>query len=295
MAGLTRSSPEPLYRQLAQQLESAIAGGKLGPGDRLDSEGQLSERFGVSRITVRQAIEELARKQLVVRKQGKGTFVTKPAVKHDLRRLHGLLASLFAQSDAASTELLRYELATPPPNIAQLLGLKRAQSALALDRLYLIGGRPVALAQAWLAPEVAVMPRAQADLISTEDMMRAAGIRIATSQVSIRAEAAGTTVGRLLALPARAPVLVLRRNALAADGVAKEVSRVWFCSDAYELVCTETSANVFIIRSAQGEHTGEFFAQPRWPSSFWPPRQPVRHTHRARRSPCASPCSRRRW
>ena len=119
---LTRSSPEPLYRQLAQHLESAI-GRKLTPGDRLDSEGQLADRFGVSRITVRQAIEELARKQLVVRKQGKGTFVTKPAVKHDLRRLHGLLASLFAQSDAASTELLRYELATPPPNIVQALNL----------------------------------------------------------------------------------------------------------------------------------------------------------------------------
>ena len=67
------------------------------------------------------------------------------------------------------------------------------------------------------------MPRAKADLISTEDMMRAAGIRIATSQVSIRAEAAGTAVGRLLDLPARAPVLVLRRNAIGADGIVKEV------------------------------------------------------------------------
>jgi len=111
---LSRASPEPLYRQLARHLEAAIE--RLAPGDRLDSEGQLSDRFGVSRITVRQAIEELARKQFVVRKQGKGTFVTKPAVQHDLRRLHGLLASLFAQSDAASTELLRYQLATPPPN-----------------------------------------------------------------------------------------------------------------------------------------------------------------------------------
>jgi GntR family transcriptional regulator len=250
---LTRESPEPLYRQLARELEGAITRGRFRPGDRLDSEGALSQRFAVSRITVRQAIEELARKQLVIRKQGKGTFVTKPAVRHDLRRLHGLLASLFAQSDAASTQLLRYELAAPPPDIAQLL---QRQSALALDRLYLVGGRPVALAQAWLAPEIATLSRAQADLISTEDMMRAAGLRIATSQVSLRAEAAGATIGRRLRLAARAPVLVLRRNALDADGVAKEVSRVWFCSDAYELVCTETSAeNVFIIRSAQGEHT----------------------------------------
>ena len=72
-------------------------------------------------------------------------------------------------------------------------------------------------------PEVAALPRAKADLISTEDMMRAAGIRIVTSQVSIRAEAAGTTVGRLLKLPARTPVLVLRRKAIGADGSVKEV------------------------------------------------------------------------
>jgi len=251
---LSRESPEPLYRQLARHLEAAIQGGRLKPGDRLDSEGLMSARLGVSRITVRQAIEELARRQIVVRKQGKGTFVTRPAVRHDLKRLHGLLGSLFSQAEAASTELLRYELAAAPRDVAEMLNLRRGQKALGLDRRYLIGGRAVAFAQAWLAPEVAALPRAKADLISTEDMMRAAGIRIAASQVSIRAEAAGATVGRVLKLPARTPVLVLRRKAIGADGIVKEASRVWFCSDAYELVCTENpgaAENVFAIRNVE--------------------------------------------
>ena len=208
---------------------------------------------------MRQAIEELARKQIVVRKQGKGTFVTaagrearpapaarpaRLAVLAVRRREHGTAA--LRTRHAAARHCRGAEPAT------------RDSRRSALDRLYLIGGRPVALAQAWLAPEVAALPRAKAELISTEDMMRAAGIRIATSQVSIRAEAAGTVVGRLLALPARAPVLVLRRNALSTDGVAKEASRVWFCSDAYELVCTERSVeNVFRHSSVRtcGEHT----------------------------------------
>jgi GntR family transcriptional regulator len=238
---LHRSSPEPLYRQLAQHLEASIRSGQLKHGDRLESESLLSDRFSVSRITVRQAIEELMRKQIVVRKQGKGTFVTQPTVKHDLRRLHGLLASLFSQAETASARLLRYELAPAPREVADLLGLIPGQPGLALDRLYLIGGRPVALAQAWLVPEIASLPRAKADLISTEDMMRAAGIPVAGSQVSIRAEAAGATVARLLKLSARTPVLVLRRKAIGADGVVKEASRVWFCSDAYELVCATDS------------------------------------------------------
>jgi GntR family transcriptional regulator len=252
---LSRSSPEPLYRQLSQHLEAAIRSGQLQPGGRLDSESLLSERFAVSRITVRQAIEELVRKQIVVRKQGKGTFVTQPTVKHDLRRLHGLLGSLFSQAEAASTTLLRYELAPAPRDVADTLHLVAGQQALRLDRLYQIGGRPVVLAQAWLVPEVAALPRAKAELISTEDMMRAAGIQIASSQVSIRAEAAGATAGKLLKLSARTPVLLLRRQAIGSDGLVKEAGRVWFRSDAYELVCTTGSPgpadSLFDIRTVK--------------------------------------------
>ncbi len=252
---LSRSSPEPLYRQLAQHIESAIRSGRLKQGDRLDSESLLSDRFAVSRITVRQAIEELARKQIVVRKQGKGTFVTQPTVKHDLRRLHGLLGSLFSQAEAASTKLLRYELAKPPREVADALGLRAGQQALSIDRLYQIGGRPVVLAQGWLVPEVAALPRAKAELLSTEDMMRDVDIQITSSQVSIRAEAAGAMAGRLLKLSARAPVLVLRRKAIGIDGRTKETNRVWFCSDAYELVCATgnaaSSERLFEVRNVE--------------------------------------------
>jgi GntR family transcriptional regulator len=211
-AVLSRSSPEPLYRQLADNLERAIRSGGLKPGARLDSETVLGQRFAASRITLRQAVDDLVRKRLVIRKQGKGTFVTAPTVRHDLRRLHGLMGSLFSQSDAAGTRLLRYELATPPDDIAELLGLRRGRKALAHERLYLIAGKPVAFGRTWLIPEVAALPRVKAELLSTEDMMREAGIRVASSQVAIRAEAAGGKVGKLLRLPARTPVLVLDRR-----------------------------------------------------------------------------------
>ena len=240
-AALSRESPEPLYRQLASRLERAIRDGALKPGERLESEGELAARFQVSRITLRQAVDELVRQELVVRKQGKGTFVTQPAVRHDLRRLHGLLGSLFAQAETASARLLRYELRAPPADVRAAMNIGAGEQALALDRLYLIGGKPVALAQGWLVREVAALARAKAELISTEDLMREVGIRIGSSQVSIRAEAAGA-VGRLLKLSARAPLLVLRRKALGQDGRVKEWGRIWFRSDAYELVCATQDA-----------------------------------------------------
>ncbi len=254
---LRRSSPEPLYRQLASHLEAEIGRGGLKPGDRLESEARLTARFQVSRITLRQAVAELVRKQLLVRKQGKGTFVTAPAVRHDLKRSHGLLGSLFAQAHGASARLLRYELRVPPTEIMALLNTAANQPALALDRLYLIGGKPVALAQAWLAPEVAVLSRTTAKLMSTEDMMHQVGIVIASSQITMRAGMAGALVARVLRISPRAPVLILHRKTVGDDGIIKEVGTVWFCSDGYEFVCSTGNPNrmesLFDIRNVSGK------------------------------------------
>ncbi|MBM3596853.1 MAG: GntR family transcriptional regulator [Alphaproteobacteria bacterium] len=235
---LRRSSPDPLYRQLSAHLQSEIRRGALKLGERIDSEDLLASRFRVSRITVRQAVQDLVNKQLLVRKQGKGTYVTAPAVRHDLRRRHGLVGSLFAQAANAGMKLLRYELRKPPADIAGEMRLPSGTLALSLDRVYLIGAKPVMFGQDWLVPEVAAIPRAKANLISTEDMMREVGIRIAEARISIRAEPAGALAGRILGTSARTPVLVLRRQAFGADGAVKEVGRISFRSDSYELVCS---------------------------------------------------------
>jgi GntR family transcriptional regulator len=241
---LQRSSPEPLYRQLAALLENMIRSGDLKAGDRLESEDQLAKRHAVSRITLRQAVEVLVNKQILVRKQGKGTFVTAPAVRHDLRRLHGLLGSLFSQAEGASARLLHYELRRPPSDVTKALRLQPGSEALSLERLYYIERKPVALTAAWLVPAVAALPRARAELTSTEDMMHAVGIHIASTQVAIRADAAGSRVGRLLQLSPRAPVLVLERKAFGVDGIAREMGHVWFCSDSYQFVCSTQTENV---------------------------------------------------
>lgn len=252
---LRRSSPEPLYRQLAAQFEEAIRNGTLKPDDKLESEELLIKRFQVSRITVRQAIDDLVRKQIVVRKQGKGTFVTAPPVRHDLRRTHGLFNSLFSQARNASAKLLRYELAAPPAEVSAAMDLQPGEPALALDRLYLIGGKPVGLAQDWLDPAIAAFSQEKAETISTEEMMREAGLRIAYSQVSIRAETAGAVPAKLLQISRRAPVLVHRRSSFDAQNVAKEIARILVCSDSYEFVLSSQGRNpvdaVFDVRNVE--------------------------------------------
>ena len=150
---LSRSSPEPLHRQLASLLEAAIRDGTLKPGALLPSESELSASYGVSRITVRQAVGALVRQQILLRKQGKGTFVTAPSVRHDLKRLHGLFGSLFAQAQGARAQVLRFELRRAPGEVAELMRLPAGGEALAFQRLYFIDDQPVAVTDGWLVPE----------------------------------------------------------------------------------------------------------------------------------------------
>src|SRR6195952_4161398 len=83
---LDRASPVPLYHQLATALESAIREGRLRPGDRLENELALTTRLGLARPTARQAIQELVRKGLLVRKRGVGTQVVAAApIRRDVK------------------------------------------------------------------------------------------------------------------------------------------------------------------------------------------------------------------
>src|SRR3954464_10885633 len=102
---LDRASPVPLYHQLATALESAIREGRLRPGDRLENELALTTRLGLARPTARQAIQELVRKGLLVRKRGVGTQVVRSQFRRD-ERLSSLNEELAKAGKGPSTRLL---------------------------------------------------------------------------------------------------------------------------------------------------------------------------------------------
>src|SRR5215211_4641702 len=81
---LDKQSPVPLYYQLAERIRTAIVDGMVQPGDLIGTEKELGDRYGVSRATVRQALDDLARSGLVVRITGRGTFVASPHLTVDL-------------------------------------------------------------------------------------------------------------------------------------------------------------------------------------------------------------------
>jgi GntR family transcriptional regulator len=232
---LARDSHISLYRQIASRLETEIAEGRLKAQERLEPEQALMRRFAVSRITVRQAIDDLVQKGLVVRKQGKGTFVAGPAVRHDLQDLRGFLDVFFAQGRHPETRLLQFQGTQLPNDAAQALGLEAGDTAMHLQRLYILDGEPIAVADTWLTPEARSVSWAEAESHSSYSILqRLLGLRITRADMSISAGLAGKSFGRLLRLSTKAPVLILGRVSRDSGGIPREMTRFIVNSDAYE-------------------------------------------------------------
>lgn len=140
---LDRNSPVPLYYQLAQQLEAAIEHGTLAPGNLLGNEIDLSVRLGLSRPTVRQAIQSLVDKGLLVRRRGVGTQVVHSQVKRPLE-LSSLYDDLESAGQGPTTEVLRNEGVPATADVAAALGVPEGSEVTLLERLRSTHGQPVA-------------------------------------------------------------------------------------------------------------------------------------------------------
>src|SRR5829696_354134 len=138
---LDRSSPVPLYYQVSRQIEAAIDSGALAPGDRLENEISLADRWGLSRPTMRRAIQELVDNGLLVRRRGIGTQVVHGRVKRPMD-LTSLFDDLARSGQKPTTQVLERELVGAPAPVADRLGTAAGADALRLERLRSARGEP---------------------------------------------------------------------------------------------------------------------------------------------------------
>ena len=143
----------PLYRQIKSRLVRSLQGGEWLPGQAIPSETELAARFRVSQGTVRKAIDELATDNLLVRRQGKGTFVATHA-EDETRYRFLRLTSDDGSAPALQRRLLECRRMRAPLEVARLLVLKQGEAAVQIRRLLLAGPdqdmRPVVLDDLWL-------------------------------------------------------------------------------------------------------------------------------------------------
>jgi len=140
----------PLYQQIKALLTQSLQSGEWKPGELIPSEVELAGRFKVSQGTVRKAIDELAAENLVVRRQGKGTFVA----THHEARAHFRFLRLVPDEGVAhhpDNQIIEVKRLRAPAEVARLLELKSGDAVVYIKRLLSFDGAPTILEELWLS------------------------------------------------------------------------------------------------------------------------------------------------
>jgi DNA-binding GntR family transcriptional regulator len=205
---IDRADPAPLYFQVARHIEDAVEAGRLRPGDQLDGEIGLAERWGISRATMRRAIEELVARGILVRKHGVGTQVM-PRGTGRSADVTSLYDELVHSGRAPSTRVLRCETRAADNDVATALGLEPGVGVVYLERLRSADAQPIALMRNWLPVGLVEVDASALEQHGLYDLLRAAGIEMRIAQQSIGAESASTEYAELLGVSIGTPVLTI--------------------------------------------------------------------------------------
>src|SRR6186713_305031 len=169
-----RTSPVPLYFQVATRLQELIEKGEIGVGARIENEVDLAERLGVSRPTTRRAIQYLVERGMLVRKRGVGTQVVHPKVRRPVE-LSSLYDDLVKTGQAPITEVLDFGVGPATARMAERYGVPEGLEVTWFDRLRYAGGEPLALMHNAVPTAVLALDRADLERRGLYELLRAAG------------------------------------------------------------------------------------------------------------------------
>ena len=205
-----RHSPVPLYFQVAAQLQQAIEAGDLEPGHKLENEVALADQLGLSRPTMRRAIQELVSKGMLVRKRGVGTQVVHGRVRREVE-LTSLYDDLASSGQRPGTKVLRNEIVEAPPDVALEMRVDPGTPLLHLERLRLAGSDPLAILRNWL-PENLLSP-SDTDLEEhgLYELIRERGTHLRIARQQIGARGATAWQAEQLGEAEGAPLLTMTR------------------------------------------------------------------------------------
>ncbi|HYT67798.1 MAG TPA: GntR family transcriptional regulator [Vicinamibacterales bacterium] len=245
MAVLKRDTPVPLYHQLKTAILRDIEAGRWRPGERLPTEDALIARFHVSKITVRQALRDLAQLGYIRREQGRGTFVQGAPLEEGPRELTSFTGEMRGHGFTASSRVLEHGLVPAPADIALKLETAAGDSLFRLRRLRLADGEPMGLQTAYiplhLVPGIDALSFVDSSLyevLASRYALYPAAARETHQAVPVPDEAA-----QLLRVPAGSPALSAERLTTLADGRPLEYVHSIMRGDRYRVVLDLTPAS----------------------------------------------------
>lgn len=231
---IDRTSPVPMYHQLAEQLRGAIDSGTLSPGEPFENELAMAERLSLSRPTVRRALGELVTQGLLVRRRGIGTVVAKQMVRRRAE-LTSLYEDLARDGRQPRTQVCSLQTDAVNEPAAAAFGLPPQTPLVAMVRVRYAGDIPLAIMRNWLPPRFADVTPEQLESGGLYAHLRARGVRPTVARQTIGARNANDEDRLLLQLRRAEPLLTMTRSAYDADGEAVEFGDHCYRAEHYTL------------------------------------------------------------
>lgn len=233
---LDRTSPVPLYHQLASAIEGAIQRGDLAPGASLENEIALAQRLGISRPTARQALKSLVDRGLLVRRRGVGTQVA-PAQIHRPVGLTSLYDDLETSGQRPATRLLDWQQHEATAEEAEELEIEPGSAVVTISRLRLAGEDPIAVLTNLIPAELAPS-REDLERTGLYECLRERGCQPSVARQRIGARPAAAAEAKMLEESARSALLTADRIAYDDAGRVVEVGHHIYRASRYSFETT---------------------------------------------------------
>ena len=232
---IQRDSSTPLYAQIAEALRLQIQSEKLKAGENFPSERELAEQYGVSRMTVRQAVQRLRKEGLIYYERGVGTFVTDHKLDVHNRNLNGFSDEMISLGLAPSSKVLKLMRETADQQIEKELNLEGDAEVFHLERLRLADDEPMAYEVTFLP--TALCPELDKIDLKTNSLYQVLvqnyDLKMHHAAESLEAAAATEFVAKQLGIETGMPVLVVHRVVFSESNQPIESARTTYRADRY--------------------------------------------------------------
>lgn len=232
---LTKTSTLPIYHQLYVLLRQQILDGVFQPDGMLPSEFSLSERFGVSRVTVRRTLSILQKDGLVERRRGVGTFAIQTPEEDTNPPISGMLENLITIGLNTQAETLLFETTVPPGRVLSALGLEGAEPCIKIERCRFHNQTPFSFTTIWVPPSLApLLEDMELDDRPVISMLESKGVRAVSADQTLSAVASDDRAAQILGITIGVPLIRLRRTVFDSDGVAVLFQQSVYIPERYE-------------------------------------------------------------
>ena len=249
---IDKDAPTPIYLQIAESIGSLLASGVLPAGYVLPPERVLCEQFGISRMTLRQAMSLLDREGLIDSRRGIGTVVRPSRLRKQEQELRSFSEEIRERGGRPESRLISLGLVAPAATEREFFGIREDQKVYEIQRVRLNDGEPLALEIARI-PERLCPGLERFDLAKTslyQVLEESYGLSLESCSEEISAEIPNSDCRKLLSVPARTAVLVVNRRTYSRDGRPVEFTRSVFRGDRYSALVHSVRKTKSVLKAS---------------------------------------------